>query len=58
MAVPADDNWHTFRVYRESPNIAGFQIDNTAVETSNTDVPTRCTASIFNVLWKRKSIYT
>ena len=37
----ADDAWHIFRVFRqESPLTAGFQIDNTAVETVTTGVPT------------------
>jgi uncharacterized repeat protein (TIGR01451 family) len=48
MAQAVDTGWHTFRVYRStaSPNnIAGFQIDNNAVETyvsgsGTTHVPT------------------
>jgi len=40
MNVPADTNWHIFHVYRESPDIGGFQIDDFPVETVNTNVPT------------------
>ena len=40
MAQTADQNWHIFSVYRQTPNIAGFQIDDTPVETDNTNVPT------------------
>ena len=40
MAQTADTDWHTFHTYRESPNIAGFQIDDNPVETVTTTVPT------------------
>ncbi len=44
MAQEADQDWHVFHVFRETPDIAGFQIDNQAVETTtgtaNTSVPT------------------
>ena len=40
MAQTADPNWHIFHTYRQSPDIAGFQIDNHPVETVNTGVPT------------------
>jgi len=41
MAQTADQNWHIFHIYRESPDIAGFQIDDNPVETvNNTSVPT------------------
>jgi len=40
MAQGADQGWHIFRVYRQSPNIAGFQIDNNPVETTTEHVPT------------------
>ncbi len=36
MAQTADQNWHIFHTYRQSPNIAGFQIDNHPVETVTT----------------------
>jgi hypothetical protein len=39
MAQVADQQWHTFRVYRQSPNVAGFQIDDNPVETISTSVP-------------------
>ncbi len=40
MNQPADDDWHTFRLFRqESPLTAGFQIDNTPVETVIAGVP-------------------
>jgi predicted GH43/DUF377 family glycosyl hydrolase len=40
MAQPANQNWHVFHTYRQSPNIAGFQIDNYTIETTSTNVPT------------------
>jgi hypothetical protein len=40
MTQTADKLWHTFRVFRQSPNIAGYQIDNNPIETTNTNVPT------------------
>ena len=40
MAQEADPNWHIFRVYRQSPNVAGFQIDDNPVETTTANVPT------------------
>ena len=40
MAQTADREWHTFRVYREGTNTAGYQIDNNLTETTTTNVPT------------------
>ena len=40
MAEAADQQWHTFRVYRESPNVAGFQIDENPPELVSSNVPT------------------
>jgi hypothetical protein len=40
MAQTADQGWHVFRLYRQSSVEAGFQIDNNAFETVNTEVPT------------------
>ncbi len=44
MAQMADQEWHTFHIFRESPNLAGFQIDDHPAETTtgtvNTTVPT------------------
>lgn len=40
MAQRSDRNWHVFKAYRQSPDIAGFQIDNNPVETTNAKVPT------------------
>jgi hypothetical protein len=40
MAQAADQQWHTFRVYRQSPNVAGFQIDGNPVELVSSNVPT------------------
>ena len=40
MNQTADTDWHIFRLYRESPGTAGFQIDNTLTETTSTNVPT------------------
>ena len=40
MAVGADTDWHIFRTYRLSPNVAGLQIDDTPAETVNSAVPT------------------
>ena len=40
MAQTADQNWHVFHLFRESPNIAGFQIDTNTIEIVNTNVPT------------------
>ncbi len=40
MAQTADRNWHTFRIYRQSPDIAGFQIDDNPAETTTANVPT------------------
>ncbi len=40
MAQAADQQWHIFRVYRESPNVAGFQIDENPVEEVSSNVPT------------------
>jgi predicted GH43/DUF377 family glycosyl hydrolase len=40
MAVVADSDWHIFRTYRLSPDVAGFQIDDNPVETDTADVPT------------------
>jgi len=40
MAQTADKEWHTFRVYREGTNTAGFQIDNNLAETTTANVPT------------------
>ena len=39
-AVPVDTDWHTLRIYRVGPNVAGFQIDGNPVETTTTTVPT------------------
>jgi hypothetical protein len=39
MAQAANQNWHTFRIYRNSSGTAGFQIDGTTIETFETDVP-------------------
>jgi hypothetical protein len=39
MAQTADEAWHTFRVYRQGAGLAGFQIDDNAVETTNQNVP-------------------
>jgi len=39
MAQTADQNWHVFHLFRQSPNIAGFQIDNNPAETTSTNVP-------------------
>ncbi len=36
----SDINWHIFRLYRTGSGTAGFQIDNTPVETVNQYVPT------------------
>ena len=42
--LKSNQDWHVFHVFRETPDIAGFQIDNQAVETTtgtaNTSVPT------------------
>jgi predicted GH43/DUF377 family glycosyl hydrolase len=40
MAQTVDPNWHIFRTYRLSPDVAGFQIDDTPVETTTSGVPT------------------
>lgn len=44
MGQAADQDWHIFHVYRESPALAGFQIDDNPAETTtgtaNTSVPT------------------
>jgi hypothetical protein len=40
MAQSADQQWHTFRVYRKSPNVAVFQIDENPVEEVSSNVPT------------------
>jgi hypothetical protein len=40
MAQVADDQWHIFSVYRRSPNVAGFQIDENPVEEVSSNVPT------------------
>jgi hypothetical protein len=40
MAQVADQQWHTFRVYRQSPDVAGFQIDDNPVESVSAEVPT------------------
>jgi hypothetical protein len=44
MAQAADQDWHVFHVFRETPDIAGFQIDDNPAETTtgtaNTSVPT------------------
>ncbi|MCU0458725.1 MAG: DUF2341 domain-containing protein [Bacteroidales bacterium] len=40
MVQTADANWHVFSVFRQSPNIAGFQIDDNSVETTTSNVPT------------------
>jgi len=41
MSVVADPDWHIFRTYRLTPNIAGFQIDECPAETEvGDDVPT------------------
>ena len=44
MQQLADTNWHIFRLFRNSPNIAGFQIDDNPQEittgTINSTVPT------------------
>ncbi len=39
MAQPADQNWHIFRIFRNSDGTAGFQVDNTPTETATTNVP-------------------
>jgi hypothetical protein len=39
MAQTADQNWHVFHVFRQSPDIAGFKIDTNTAETINTNVP-------------------
>lgn len=39
MAQTADQAWHTFRVFRQSPDIAGFQIDDNPIETTTSFVP-------------------
>ena len=39
MAETADTNWHTFHLYRLSSGVAGFQIDDNAVETVASNVP-------------------
>ncbi|MEA3439393.1 MAG: hypothetical protein U9R58_03845, partial [Chloroflexota bacterium] len=40
MAQPSDTDWHIFRTYRTSPDLAGFQIDDNPAETATTSVPT------------------
>ena len=40
MAQTADRAWHIFRIYRQSPDIAGYQIDSNPVETTTTNVST------------------
>ena len=40
MAQNSDTNWHIFRTYRLSQPLAGYQIDDTAVETTSSNVPT------------------
>ncbi len=40
MVQTSDPNWHTFRVYRQSPNIAGYQVDDNPDETISSNVPT------------------
>ncbi len=40
MAGTADQQWHTYRIYRKSPDLAGFRIDNNPVEeVTSADVP-------------------
>ncbi len=39
MNQAADQNWHILRIYRENTGTAGFQIDNTTVESVSTNVP-------------------
>mgnify|MGYP006285974525 CR=1 FL=1 len=40
MAQTSDDSWHTFRVYRQNPGTAGYQVDDNPVETITSNVPT------------------
>ena len=40
MGQAADNEWHTFRVFRQSPGTAGFQIDDNPTETVSENVPT------------------
>ena len=40
MQQTSDKSWHIFRLYRQSPGTAGFQIDNNTVETVGANVPT------------------
>ena len=40
MGQAADNEWHTFRIFRQSPGTAGFQIDDNPTETVSEYVPT------------------
>ncbi len=40
MAQRSDKEWHVFKIYRQAPGTAGFQIDDNPVETTTTLVPT------------------
>lgn len=40
MAQTAGKGWYVFRIYRQGPNIAGYQINNETVETTSSYVPT------------------
>ncbi len=49
MAQTANQNWHIFHTYRQSPNIAGFQIDDYPVETVSTGNPSSQTVPTGNL---------
>ena len=40
MNQTLDTDWHIFRIFRQSPGTAGFQIDETPLETVSENVPT------------------
>ncbi len=46
MDQAADQNFHVFKVYRESPRIAGFQVDNNPAERQPSNIPTGLMSSI------------
>ncbi len=46
MAEKSDSGWHTFHIYRQNSQVAGFQIDTNAVEAvTNANVPTSSLAA-------------
>jgi uncharacterized repeat protein (TIGR01451 family) len=66
MEITADTAWHQLRVYRLSPNVAGFQIDSITAQATTTQVPTGAlnpflmsygSGNLFDIDWIRVRKY-